>query len=172
MPNGCQGIPNGPCPHECCDESVKFIVYDLLLCPQCERSREESAVTAATEVKSTKVMRKGRSAKDVNTALSKTELQPGHGCDIAAGSSNNSSSQIPYSATVCDDDDDSGSDEDACPRCLIQTDGSKRCVKCDICFRYHQKCTAISAKIFEKFIVNVNVTDWVCDACKDAARSS
>jgi hypothetical protein len=170
MPNCCQGVPNGPCPRECCDESVKFTVYDLFLCPQCERSRDESSVTA---VKSTKVIRKGRSAKDVTTALSKAELQPGHGCDIAAGSLNNSGNQMPHSATVCDDDDDSGNDEDACPRCLMQADSSKRCVKCDICLhRYHQKCTAISAKIFDKFIVNVNVTGWVCDACKDAMRSS
>jgi hypothetical protein len=46
-------------------------------------------------------------------------------------------------------------------------------VKCDICLhRYHQKCTAIAAKIFDKFIVNVNITGWVCDACKEATRSS
>lgn len=63
--------------------------------------------------------------------------------------------------------------DECCPRCLLSTASNKRRMKCDICQHiYHQQCTAISAKVFDKFVTNVNITGWVCDECKIATRST
>ena len=39
MPNYCEGLPDGPCPENRHDGSVKFGICDLFLCPSCEESR-------------------------------------------------------------------------------------------------------------------------------------
>lgn len=44
----CQGLPEGPCPNSRCDTSVRFTIYDLFLCRECELKRNV--------VKSTSVM--------------------------------------------------------------------------------------------------------------------
>lgn len=41
MANACQGLPSGPCPDSRQDKSVKFGIYDLFLCPSCEKARDE-----------------------------------------------------------------------------------------------------------------------------------
>ncbi len=67
----------------------------------------------------------------------------------------------------------SGEDGDGvtCPRCLMLANG-KRVLKCDICHEaYHQRCTAMAAKTFDKMISSINTTGWVCDECKETARS-
>jgi predicted metal-binding protein len=59
-----------------------------------------------------------------------------------------------------------------CSHCLLSTSNDRR-VMCDICRQYlHQKCTGMNAKIFDKFITHVEITGWVCDDCKTAARQS
>ena len=73
-------------------------------------------------------------------------------------------------ASTSEDDDDGATAE--CSHCLLPT-GSGRRVMCDICRQYqHQKCTSMNAKIFDKFITHVEITGWVCDDCKTAARQS
>ena len=55
---------------------------------------------------------------------------------------------------------------------LLTEGGGERTITCDICMQtYHQKCTAMNAKVFDRFIVNVKVTGWVCEECKIAART-
>jgi uncharacterized coiled-coil protein SlyX len=77
MPNFCQGIPDGPCPSECCDASVKFTVYDLFLCPQCERFREtlQSSSTEHSDfvTKSARHVTKGRKGR-INSNVEVTQM--------------------------------------------------------------------------------------------------
>lgn len=62
---------------------------------------------------------------------------------------------------------------DVCPLCTVQiTNNDTRIIKCDICMKcYHQKCTLIPAKTFDKLIAIVNITGWICNSCKETARS-
>jgi hypothetical protein len=44
---------------------------------------------------------------------------------------------------------------------------------CNICkFAYHQQCTAIPAKAFDKLLTIVSVTGWACDDCKESAKTT
>ena len=63
------------------------------------------------------------------------------------------------------------SDHSACPCCFLQVSG-KRSISCDICqYAYHQQCTQLSAKVFDKFISLRQSVGWVCDDCKLTAQS-
>lgn len=63
----CEGLPDGPCPENRHDGSVKYGIYDLFLCPSCEASRDAhrpaqrscTETAAANEPSS----RKGKQAK-------------------------------------------------------------------------------------------------------------
>ena len=35
-----RGLPGAPCPDNRCDKTVKYGIYDLLLCPSCENTRD------------------------------------------------------------------------------------------------------------------------------------
>ena len=49
----CNGLPDGPCPHNKCDSSVNLSQGDLMLCKHCSNVRfPAQAVTAANSVKS------------------------------------------------------------------------------------------------------------------------
>jgi hypothetical protein len=66
----------------------------------------------------------------------------------------------------------SDKDEFHCPHSLLLVGDGHR-IKCDICTEYyHQKCTLMTSKVFNKFIVHADITGWVCNDCKAAARSS
>lgn len=45
MSSRCEGLPNGVCPDNRCDKTVKFGIYDLFLCPACERTRDAARST-------------------------------------------------------------------------------------------------------------------------------
>ena len=62
---------------------------------------------------------------------------------------------------------------DACPHCTVQIiTNDTSVIKCDICLEsYHQKCTSIPAKIYEKLITIAKIIGWTCNSCKEAARS-
>jgi hypothetical protein len=51
MFNRCEGLPNGACPDNRQDKTVKNTIYDLFLCPSCEKSREAEKSTASAEFK-------------------------------------------------------------------------------------------------------------------------
>jgi len=40
MANHCEGLPNGDCPEKRFDKTVKNSIYDLFLCPACEKTRD------------------------------------------------------------------------------------------------------------------------------------
>lgn len=44
----CQGLPDRPCPKLRCDNTVHNTIYDLFLCYDCERMRDDTALTSAS----------------------------------------------------------------------------------------------------------------------------
>ena len=53
MFNRCEGLPFGAYPDNLCDKTVKNTIYDLFLCPYCERIRDaEQANGQATGISS------------------------------------------------------------------------------------------------------------------------
>ena len=47
MFNRCEGLPNGACPDNRQDKTVKNTTYDLFLCPACKKTRDTERSTAA-----------------------------------------------------------------------------------------------------------------------------
>lgn len=193
----CQGLPDRPCPRLRCDATVRNTIYDLFLCRDCEKIRDESdrgkSASAATTEGSSLVTATKDKTKPKQVAASKDTVKEQRKQATRRGTKTTSSAiedavpittnQLPTAtqpqldATDFDiiNDLHTGNDNGdcaACPHCLLATDEG-RVVRCDICLQhYHQKCTAMSAKIYDKFIMHVDVTGWVCDVCKDAAKQS
>jgi hypothetical protein len=186
MSNVCQGLPTGPCPDGRQDKTVKYTIYDLFLCPSCERARETIEVEQLRDKRKTNVdnettkvvtikreRNKPVSKKPANKASAERKKLVGASGtqDNCATDSLNAASDIAENAA---DSLTSVDDKDAsCPACLLDVDSNSRCIDCDICMStFHQRCTAMTVKIFDKFIPNVGITGWVCSDCKTLARSS
>lgn len=151
----CQGPPGASCPDSCSDSTVHYGIYDVFQCPACERVRDETE----------------QCTKDASTALATNMVKSGK-----IKSTVRSTTRSQRQNKITGDSDSHGDDEEgncaSCPCCLMQLDG-KRQIKCDVCFsHFHQKCTEMNAKVFDKFITSVGVTGWVCSDCKLSARSS
>jgi len=65
--NKCQGRPKGPCPLGKCDSSVKFSIYDLFLCSDCAKFRDNDSASAS--------MSDNTGSNGVNAAI-KADHQP------------------------------------------------------------------------------------------------
>jgi hypothetical protein len=199
----CEGLPDGPCPQNVNNRSVKLTQGDLMLCPKCDSTRFQppltnpGIVTAKVNVtaKPKKLVSAATNANSGATGNNPTrsdsnQSQPGLDSEsdvpisvvdqalsskVATGNTQpNSKQEIgnKESGDQTSDDDDDGAVTE-CSHCLLATTGSGRRVMCDICRQYqHQKCTSMNAKIFDKFITHVEITGWVCDDCKIAARQS
>lgn len=189
----CVGTLNGPCPDSRCDATVRFGIYDVFVCPSCDQVRADMEKTSSLSVV-TRNTNANDQAKSKNTkkhvpvkSSSKVSTRYGQSSDtnvsaslISGMKSTDQASSSKAAAgdlqTNRNDDTDSidedNEDADCCPHCLIQLNG-KRQVRCDICSSsYHQKCTEMTSKVFDKFITSVTETGWVCSNCKQAARSS
>ena len=46
----CQGLPDRPCPDSRCDATVKYTIYYLFLCRQCELKRDAAKSSASSAV--------------------------------------------------------------------------------------------------------------------------
>jgi hypothetical protein len=90
MSNCCQGTPDGPCPHGCCDSTVKFSIYDLFLCPRCERAREGAQHSPVGNL--SMPPKRGKKAKGCSTAT-----RTGHRTTRAAGNAYASTADDPCS---------------------------------------------------------------------------
>ena len=67
MANRCAGLPSDPCPRERYDTSVKYGIYDLFLCPACEKTRDEDEAKRKRDEVADKTIKK---AKDRRPAVS------------------------------------------------------------------------------------------------------
>lgn len=72
MASACEGLPSGPCPDNRQDKSVKYGIYDLFLCPACEKTRDELASRVDKKGKSTKKQSKSSTAGQPVVAGSST----------------------------------------------------------------------------------------------------
>lgn len=87
----CEGLPDRPCPRLRCDTSVHNTIYDLFLCNECERTRDEAskksservtAAAAATEAAPAgQIKQKRQKADSVNVASKVRRKQPARQCD-------------------------------------------------------------------------------------------
>lgn len=185
MTNRCEGLPSGPCPSSRCDNTVHNTIYDLFLCASCDKARAE----AEAEVKrnadtKTKPPLKGKIARKASsrsnkpaavTAAIPDECNEYTSSDIATITTKAGGSATNIAAATSDEDDsgDEVDENDACPGCMLSVCNEKRRVKCDICLQsYHQRCTPMTTKIYDKFIASVKVTGWSCEACRLRARTS
>jgi hypothetical protein len=170
MAQRCEGLPGGPCPNSVCDGTVKFTVYDLFLCQSCESIRDESSNTKNDNKARTN---KSNADKDKKPKQPKPVTRSAAIDSTAVAASAQTVSQKQSKKSIASANDDDGCDESSCPSCFLVTASSAgQCIRCDICNQfYHQKCTTINKKTFEKFILLIDVTGWVCDSCKQLARS-
>ena len=78
MFNRCEGLPNGACPDNRQDKTVKNTDYDLFLCPACEKTRDDKRSTATGVFKegSKKVNKQPAEAghKEARTTTAKSVL--------------------------------------------------------------------------------------------------
>ncbi len=179
MPHRCEGLPDGPCPEGVCNRTVKHTQGDLFLCPSCEAIRFPPAPQADSGMKLTRTLSddtkkaniEAINAKSISSHIKSSEsVNQSASLNSAAAISTITAAAAAASDTSDDDADGSGS---VCPSCILPVKNDKRTIKCDICFQiFHQRCTPMSVKIFDKFVINVKVTGWTCDTCKQTALTS
>ena len=181
MANRCEGLPNGPCPESRCDNTVRNTIYDLFLCASCDKVRSELEMNQSTD-KNTKPQTRGKSTKKTLSKSTKsaaiTTANLGECSERASSDAGSTKSKADRTTSVAatrneDESSDELGEDDACPDCLLSVCNEKRRVKCDICLQsYHQRCTAMTAKIYDKFVPSVKITGWSCETCKLSARTS
>lgn len=195
--NRCQGLPEGPCPEECCDAFIKYGIYDLFLCKSCAETRDAMQDTVHDTMPKKIVVREAKPPKKPAKSKDLTPEAPGEiskmrtrGANLSNKNANGNNNhvistpplgdgkpnkQVSSNKEAAGDQSDDNSDidgSDCCHHCLIQLSG-KRQLRCDICSSsYHQKCTQMNSKVFDKFITNVADIGWVCSDCKQTARST
>jgi gas vesicle protein len=184
MHNSCQDTPSGPCPDSCCDETVRYSIYDVFVCPSCDQVRADiekasgRMVVSRNTTMNSQAKAKAKSAK--KSDLSKTVSKTSNGQHketvstppLDDGQPNKQVLPNKEAAGKRSDDNSDIDGSDCCPHCLIQLSG-KRQLRCDICSSiYHQRCTQMNSKVFDKFITNIADIGWVCNDCKQTARST
>ena len=182
MSNTCQGLPSGPCPDGRCDRTVKYTVYNLFLCPLCERERktalselhqsqsqnkaiDKTEVTKRGQAKSTGVTRTYKASASKNKQTNEISSNSGNNTELTSASG---------VANKNDENEDSTyHGGHFCSSCLLAIDDAVRSIQCDICASvFHQRCTPMTVKVFDRFVTNVKITGWVCSDCKETVRSS
>ena len=164
-------MPNGPCPESRCDNTVRNTIYDLFLCASCDKVRTELEMNQSTD-KNTKPQTRGKSTKKALSKSTKsaaiTTANLGECSERASSDAGSTKSKADRTTSVAatrneDESSDELGEDDACPGCLLSVCNEKRRVKCDICLQsYHQRCTAMTAKIYDKFVPSVKITGWSC----------
>jgi hypothetical protein len=131
MPTSCQGLPNGPCPYDCCDHTVKFSIYDLFLCPRCIRIRENQqplTTNGCADNMSTSAVppKKGRKAKNTGVVV-RGEQQLTHSSTSVADDLTSRLATHSTPATTDDANNSGSSSQDgSVPRCSPNEGRSNR----------------------------------------------
>jgi hypothetical protein len=178
----CQGRPNGPCPDGKNDSSVHSTVGDLFLCNACEEYRwptlgksadngelvPESANDDGKRPAAKKLPVTGQPAaqsKPATAKASKTNAQQQVRQESARSGRRRLARQASDSSYHSDEGDGSG-----CAQCMLPLNNSddQRTIKCDVCqSEYHQRCTGMSAKIFDALTKIKMHAGWVCEDCRE-----
>lgn len=139
----CEGLPDGPCPKDICNRSVKHTQGDLFLCPSCDAARFPPA--PGTDKNTT-----ARAEKDVaikpkrSSKITKVgKVRPNRGIII----------NIPL-------------DDEYCPGCNETLDESNS-IKCDICNdAYHHDCVGLTPETYDMLLKIISCVGWVCQQCR------
>lgn len=126
MPNSCQGTQNGPCPYACCDKSVKFSIYDLVLCPDCMHARENYHSSLANERVGKAAIpamppKKGRKVKTASTAANIDQQPFNDSNNTTVGTTSQPTTSMATVDDICsrgDHDQDAGQQK----LCTVSTD--------------------------------------------------
>lgn len=170
----CEGLPSGPCPFNVNNRTVKLTQGDMMLCPKCEEARFPPVLRAGCneshESQTTEIKGKTNTATKTKT---KAATAAAAAAAAAVPTTNDGRLNNESQAAVSPNDHDCDNLY-SCPSCLLTVDRSDaRQIACDICLqKYHQRCTNMNAKVFDKFITVANITGWVCDICKTTARAT
>lgn len=155
MPS-CEGLPDGPCPRNVNNRTVKLCQGDLMLCTACESARfptmELSRKKRAVAVKPPKTDKAKADNAHVTANQSKQKCEAETNEEQEAGST-----AVSLNNTVTDVH---------CPLChdSVEHDENIKCNFCRLC--YHQECSDLSVDTFNILITIVGETGWVCHNCK------
>ena len=142
----CQGLPDGPCPRNINNRTVKPTQGDLFLCPSCDAVHFPYAYPKMAAAAAKK--------KAANT-----------GKTVGGKSQTRLKQQITTTDTIKPDDD-------YCPHCNEVASENSSCIECNICQNiYHQHCTSLSTSVFDALLSIIEHTGWVCEQCRNEHNS-
>jgi hypothetical protein len=191
--NACEGLPDGPCPLQCRDESVVYSIYDLFLCQSCLKTRERSEhagkspkeqegatnKTANTNI-STKARNKNQNNKQRQLEVRERDgnvtgtQQPANNNKAAtADKKSNAITNATMTEAAAKNDSDSEDDTEQCACCLGTLRQNATRIRCQVCSGcFHFTCTGVPEQARRPFMETVKHVGWVCDDCKIAAHSA
>jgi hypothetical protein len=148
MPHRCQGTPDGPCPKDVCNRTVKHTQGDLFLCPSCEAIRFPPTPQVCSGMKlpraASAAAGKKRSANTVLTDRPKFGQKP--------------------TASLTKAEDEFCAD---CNDILVDN-----VIECEICQNtYHPQCSGLSQETFDILQKIIKETGWVCQPCRTEHNS-
>ena len=132
----CMGLPNGPCPHQRNDDSVKIGEGDLMLCKSCDdvrfseflATRPKSSPSGETAKPHVRTFFKSGKVKNAVTNVKTNKLK-------TSASSNDS--------------------KETCCQCQLPC--KAKGIQCDICLLYYdQECSNLIPDVFETLLKIVN----------------
>jgi len=142
----CDGLPDGPCPRNVNNRSVRPSQGELMLCSTCESTRFPMMGKTAAQKKCTV------------TAPARSDATKVKATRSASASATVTNQQGDY----IDDND-----EDICPVCKDTV--SQESVRCDICeHQIHSNCTGLYGAVLDKLLEIIQHTGWVCLDCRSA----
>lgn len=192
----CQGLPDRPCPRLKCDDTVHNTIYDLFLCVECERMREQTNKKQGSAV--TKDTLNTSCASGTARPVTRAAERAKRGCAVAntrvsnKGKSDQASSAVNspivkdavvkpvvkpalktgrLKTSVDTKSDAEDHDDITCPQCLLTLSGEAS-LKCDVCnLSFHSQCAHLTKSAYNQLVKLLPVIGWVCQDCKTMARS-
>lgn len=172
----CLGLPDGACPKKRNDSTVRNGEGDLMLCPDCNKTRfqlylEQQGKSVGREQPATNkhlaletVPIRSDTATRVSTRKQRAKATATTA--PAAGGTSASSRNTSRKSNI------SESDVVICAACRQQCVDNSKVLTCAICTDvYDQNCSGLTNDVFETLLSIVKLTEWVCVECRNACRS-
>lgn len=157
----CEGLPGGPCPSNCHDETVKYSIYDLFLCPSCADTRGAEETQKRNTVASGSTRSAG--APETNSKSNAKTVKP----------SETGKAPKKRAASCQYDSADEDNVPEQCASCLGALKRNSTRVKCQICSGLnHFLCTGVPEQARRQFMETIKHIGWVCNGCRSTARST
>ena len=177
----CEGIPpDGRCPLNINNRTVKLTQGDLMLCPSCDGIRFPPHPSAGTTVRTNK---KVTDSVSIGADNSKQPRKPQQSDRVATKCSDTRRprSSVNIDKATDDDDDETATNDNCCTESKqIQSDDEEDCIfcnetttvnsdsiRCDVCNHlYHQQCTGLPKEVFAVLVSIIEHTGLVCRQCR------